>query len=331
MQGGRHAALDVARAAVVASSVGGLAGPPVVAAVGRRHLRMLLQPRPGPLRRGAAPAGIRRLAGKLADHPRETGQVRGAGGRCPARRLRIVAFVPGVFVGRDARAARALGDAVRDRSVGHLHPQQPVALPADLVENIGDPVARLGDVPVVAEDRRVDLVGHQQGDDHVQRERHVLIVVAGVVPAAVDVAGLPFGPAVDIKLRRPVLPRRKVARRVMPGATVGLGNIPAATLVEVGADGRFEHRQVHVVGNAEAVRAQAVLGIVDVVGPRRLQGRDVGVPHLVAGGRVGLAAAPGLEINRQYRRPALLAADGRFRRRRILRAGILPLFEGWRK
>ncbi len=231
----------------------------------------------------------------------------------------------GVLVGRHARKARALGDAIAHRAVGHLHAHQPVALPSQLIEHVGNPVTRLGDVPVVAKHRGVQLIGHQERDHDVERERDVLIVVARIVPAAVHVACLPLGLAVDIELCGLVLPARQVTGGVVPGSAVGRGNGPAATLIEEGPDRRFQHRQVYVVGDAKAIGPHTVLGIIDVVIARGLQGRDVGVPHLVAGGLVGLASTPRLERDGQHRLASFLATYARLGGRRVFCAGVLAL------
>ncbi len=120
---------------------------------------------------------------------------------------------------------------VRVRNVGDLHPLDPVQFPLHLVQHIGHAIARLRDVRGVPEPTGIPFVRVHQVPEGSQGEGHVLAVVPGVVPAAVNVPGEPQIASI-IEVGRQVLVRPHMAGvRVVPGTAVDRVNGGAATLV----------------------------------------------------------------------------------------------------
>ena len=125
----------------------------------------------------------------------------------------------------------AAGHPVEEPAVGVLHPEQPVKLPLHLVEQVGNSVAALRDVGVVAEGSRVQLVRPEQVKERGLQVRYVLVQVAGVEPAAKQVPRPAQGLASLAEPRGPVLVAAQVTAGVMPDTAVLLRDGRAASLV----------------------------------------------------------------------------------------------------
>ncbi len=221
--------------------------------------------------------------------------------RAPAANAAAVASVADVFdrpvqalAGRRRRrAGRRFAHDAQHRPVGVLHAHEEVEPPLRLVEHVGDPVARLRDVVVVGPDRRAFGVGAQQRLGVAGRPARVLVEIAGVVPAAAQVAlgggvCLVVVEAAVLVLQRAreaggVGPARARARRVL-----GL----AGALVEEHAHGLLEDVPVHLVRDLERVRADVAIDVEHVVVAGRGDRREREPPRLVARRRVGRAAVP---------------------------------------
>ena len=190
---------------------------------------------------------------------------------------------------------------MKNGSVGQLHLQQPVQLPANLVEKIGDSIAGFRDVQItVREHGRVVFIGAQ----HLQnRRRHrapcILVVVAGVVPAsgevdrpAVGVAGGSLGSRIP----------RMAGGIVGPIAGID-GRLGRIATLEVEGLGRCtQSGVVDIVADIEVVRLGAQCCGVQVVGTGLVQCREIDPPHVVAGSRAIIATTRDLASNNRQRR-----------------------------
>ncbi len=157
------------------------------------------------------------------------------------------------------------------------------------------PLPDSGMLVVVRPDRRVLGVGAQQRLDVAGRPAGVLVEIAGVVPAAAQIAlgggvVLVAEEAAVLVLQRAreaggVRPARARVRRVL--------GLPGA-LVEEHAHGLLEDVRGRPVSPiVERVRADVLVDVQHVVVARRRHRREREPPRLVARRRVGRAAVPG--------------------------------------
>src|SRR5262249_29153895 len=129
-----------------------------------------------------------------------------------------------------------LADLQRGTAVGVLHALEPIDLPFHLVEYVGDAIARLRYPEVVAEGTRILLKRGQQLVYRLRGVGDVLVGVAGVEPAAREVAGLGWVAAVGNIARLNVLPLSKVSRVIGPaGECIRRFLREPAALIEVHA------------------------------------------------------------------------------------------------
>ena len=181
-----------------------------------------------------------------------------------------------VVLGRPISRPPGRPDLVVDAAVLALHLEEPVQLPAHLVEELAGGVRRglkAHDGPEVPER---DPGGHD-----------VLPVVSGVVPSARHgtpwAAGTPLAGIVEM------------ACRMSEGRPVG--DRHAAALVLEAAQGVPERLVVDAVADSERRRGQT-LGRRDDVLAIRPDGAEVQQRHLVAGGRVARRGHAGLAFER---------------------------------
>ena len=169
----------------------------------------------------------------------------------------------------------------RTEPSGKLHLEHPLELIGDLVEDVGDAVAGLRDVQIaVCEEARVVLVRPEQVED---RRRHgppdILVVVAGIVPAAGEIERAVVGVTARRGGRRVadvtgglIGPRTGVRRR--------FGGV--ATLEVEGPQRRAQGVAIDLRADLEVVGLGGQGGAVDPVDPRRFERREIDPPHRVA-------------------------------------------------
>ena len=215
------------------------------------------------------------------------------------------------------RTGRVRAQDAQQGAVGVLHAHDPVDGVLDLVEQVRNSVAGLGDAVVVAERRRILREGVQERDHGAGGPGRVPVRVPGVEPTAAQIADLRLVGLGQPRVCLGVLSLAHEAGAVGPvGAGVGGGLREPGALVEVRAHGVLEDAAVHVVVDLELDRADVLVVVHDGVRAGRGHVGEVEPPDLVAGRRVGGAAVPGDGRAILDRLPGGLAHHGVLRSRR---------------
>ena len=271
--------------------------------------------RPPPRRLGARQqverVRIQRLVRQAVDHDR--GEREGDGPR--QRRMRRRRPVHRRRRRRGRRAGRLRAEDRQQTAAGGaiLHLLLPLQPPDDLVDEVRDAVAGLGQAGSIVPGVRVLEPGVHQRDQVVCVPGRVAVEVAGVVPAARQVAGRGFVFAPAVQPRPGVLERPRVARAVLPGG-LGVRRLlrEAGTLVEEGPQCVPEHRPVDIRRDRECRRAQAVFRVRDVVASGYREIREIEPPDPVARELVEPAPVPGRRVAAEHGLPRRRRDDLQF-------------------
>ena len=173
--------------------------------------------------------------------------------------------------------------------------------------------------------RRVQLVGPEQVEQSGFQVRDVLVEIARIEPSAEHVARSALRLAALCVLCGSILVVSQMAARMMPDAAVLLGDRRPAPLVIEDPHRVAQHWHVDVLADPERERADAVGGIEDVIGARRPQVTEIGIPDAVPGQLADLALIPGLGRAAISHGAVGLATDLEPGPGPVALAGILPL------
>ncbi len=169
------------------------------------------------------------------------------------------------------------------RAVVVLHAHQPVQPPLHLVEQVGHAVAGFGNIEVVGPDLRLFGIGAEQRDDIGRGPVRVLVVIAGIEPAAVQVALGRFVVGLAVKARFAILALAHVVEPVGP-AVAGISGVlhSVGALIVQHAHGGPEHGLVDLRADGEGIGVVVCLLVADQVAAGRGHRRKVEAPGVVA-------------------------------------------------
>src|SRR5208283_2468121 len=190
---------------------------------------------------------------------------------------------------------------------------------------VGNAVAAFGDVRIVTERTRIQLVGPEQVEEGGLQVGHVLVQVTRVEPAAEHVARPALRLAALSIPGSAVLVPPQMTAGMMPDAAVLLGDRGSTPLVVEDPHRVAEDRHVHVPADPERERADAVGGIEDVIGARRPQVAEIRIPDAISGQLADPARVPRLRRAAISHGAVSLATDLEARPGPVGLAGILPL------